>query len=203
MSRKLLPSRSKARSLEASWAAWEDATVTLEDLGNVGEFVGALAVVASLIYLAVQLRQNTKQMVENGEEARLAALERAVQASSQLRLAMIRDAGVADIWIRGSRNLTDLDEQDALRFYMLVSDVLFNHETYFMRCQLTDPERWPPWRNTLRRLLVYPGFQELLKTIKPDLKPAFAAEMERIAVESADLPAPLPPESPDNESLYK
>ena len=108
--------------------------MTLEDPGNAGDFVGALAVVAALIYLAVQLRQNTKQMVENGEEARLAALERAVQAMSQLRLATIRDAGVADSWIRGSRGLTDLDEQEALRFYMLMSDLLFNQETYFMRC---------------------------------------------------------------------
>ena len=130
-------------------------------------------------------------------------MERAVQAASQLRLATIRDAGVADLWIRGSRNLTDLDEQEALRFYMIVADLLFNHETYFMRCQLTDPERWPPWRSALRGLLVYPGFQETVKLIKPDLKPAFAEEVEAIAAESADLPAPLPPESPDNEGRYK
>ena len=160
--------------------------MTLQDLGNVGEFVGALAVVASLIYLAVQLRQNTKQMAENGEEAKLAALERAVQTASQLRFAMIRDAGVADIWLRGSRGLTDLNEQESLRFYLLVSDMLFNHETYFMRCQLTDPERWPPWRSALRGLLVNPGFQEMVKLIMPDLKPEFAEEVESIAAESAN-----------------
>ena len=177
--------------------------MTLEDLGNVGEFVGALAVVASLIYLAIQVRQNTKQMAENGKEAKLAALERAVQTASQFRFAMIRDAGVADIWLRGSRGLRDLNEQEALRFYLLVSDLLFNHETYFMRCQLTDPERWPPWRSALRRMFVYPGFQETVKLIKPDLKPAFAEEVEAIAAESADLPAPLPPESPDNEGFSK
>ena len=31
----------------------------LEQLGNVGEFVGAIAVLASVIYLARQIRQNT------------------------------------------------------------------------------------------------------------------------------------------------
>jgi hypothetical protein len=162
--------------------------MTLQDLGDIGEFIGALAVVASLIYLAVQLRQNTKQMAENGEEAKLAALERAVQTASQLRFAMIRDAGVADIWLRGSRGLTDLSEQESLRFYLLVSDLLFNHETYFMRCQLTDPERWPQWRSALRQLLVYPGFQETVKLITPDLKPAFAEEVESIVAESANFP---------------
>jgi len=34
--------------------------MTLEDLGNIGEFVGAIGVVASLIYLALQTRQNTR-----------------------------------------------------------------------------------------------------------------------------------------------
>jgi len=33
--------------------------VTLGDLGNVGEFVGAIAVVITLTYLAVQIRQNS------------------------------------------------------------------------------------------------------------------------------------------------
>ena len=33
--------------------------MSLEDLGNIGEFVGAMAVVFSLIYLAIQIRQNT------------------------------------------------------------------------------------------------------------------------------------------------
>ena len=34
---------------------------TLEDLGNPGEFVGAIGVVISLIYPAYQIRQNTSQ----------------------------------------------------------------------------------------------------------------------------------------------
>jgi hypothetical protein len=34
--------------------------VTLEQLGNIGELVGGIAVIASLLYVAVQLKQNTK-----------------------------------------------------------------------------------------------------------------------------------------------
>ena len=33
--------------------------MSLEDLGNIGEFVAAIGVIISLIYLAVQIRQNT------------------------------------------------------------------------------------------------------------------------------------------------
>jgi hypothetical protein len=36
--------------------------MTLEDLGSIGEFVAALATVGTLVYLAIQIRSNTRQM---------------------------------------------------------------------------------------------------------------------------------------------
>ena len=36
--------------------------MTLEDLGNLGEFVAAIGVIASLVYLALQIRQNTASL---------------------------------------------------------------------------------------------------------------------------------------------
>lgn len=36
--------------------------MTLEDLGNLKDFIGELLVAISLIYLAMQVRQNTKSL---------------------------------------------------------------------------------------------------------------------------------------------
>ncbi len=36
--------------------------MTLQDLGSVGEFVAAIATIATLVYLATQIRQNTNQL---------------------------------------------------------------------------------------------------------------------------------------------
>lgn len=36
--------------------------MTLQDLRGLGEFIGAVAVVLSLIYLAVQVRQNSRAL---------------------------------------------------------------------------------------------------------------------------------------------
>ena len=36
--------------------------MTFEELGGLGEFISAIAVVASLAYVAIQLRQNTHQL---------------------------------------------------------------------------------------------------------------------------------------------
>jgi hypothetical protein len=39
--------------------------MTLQDLGNIGEFVAAIGVVVSLIYLAIQVRAGSRQTEEN------------------------------------------------------------------------------------------------------------------------------------------
>jgi hypothetical protein len=38
------------------------AKVTIQDLGSIGEFVAAIATLATLVYLAVQIRQNTRTL---------------------------------------------------------------------------------------------------------------------------------------------
>ncbi len=45
--------------------------MTLSDIGNLGEAISAVAVVASLVYLAIQIRQNTRQMRHSSELSRL------------------------------------------------------------------------------------------------------------------------------------
>jgi hypothetical protein len=49
--------------------------MTIMELGALGEFVGAIAVVVTLAYLAIQIRQNTRGM----EEARRLALAQTYQ----------------------------------------------------------------------------------------------------------------------------
>ncbi len=39
--------------------------MSIMELGALGEFVGAIAVVATLVYLAIQIRQNTRAMEES------------------------------------------------------------------------------------------------------------------------------------------
>ena len=59
--------------------------MTLQDWGAIGEMVGALAVVVTLIYLAKQIRQNTHAM----EEGRRLALAQTYQMRSDALQAML------------------------------------------------------------------------------------------------------------------
>jgi hypothetical protein len=52
----------------------EESKMTIMELGAIGEFVGAIAVVVTLIYLAIQLRQNSKTV----QVSMIQAMERGV-----------------------------------------------------------------------------------------------------------------------------
>jgi hypothetical protein len=62
--------------------------MTLQDWGAIGEVIGAIAVVASLIYLAKQISQNTRSM----NESRKLALAQTYQMRSDALQAMLVEA---------------------------------------------------------------------------------------------------------------
>jgi hypothetical protein len=82
----------------------QEKVLSIQDWGAIGEIVGALAVVASLIYLAMQIRQNTRQISMSLESAKLAAFERTVESNNHAREVLITNPEVADLLLRG---LTD------------------------------------------------------------------------------------------------
>ncbi len=97
--------------------------MTIEEWGAIGEIVGALAVVASLVYLAVQIRQNTRQLSLSMKATELAAFERNVESGNRVREMFIHDRKVTELYTRGIRNYDDLCAEDKLRFGMILSNV--------------------------------------------------------------------------------
>ena len=65
--------------------------MTITELGALGEFIGAIGVVASLIYLAVQIRQNTQSM----NESRKLALAQTYQMRADALQSMLVQAATS------------------------------------------------------------------------------------------------------------
>lgn len=87
-------------------------------IGAVGEVIGALAVFLTLGYLAVQIRQNTKAV-------RASALDSSVNAVNAVRVAMFESAEVAKIYGKGLENPEELDDDEKVRFRLLVHTILW------------------------------------------------------------------------------
>ena len=71
--------------------------MSLQDLGNIGEFLAAIATLATLIYLAMQIRQNSETVKAAAEQSILTGVNAALQnAASTPELARAVIVGQAD-----------------------------------------------------------------------------------------------------------
>ena len=98
--------------------------MTLQDLGAIGELVGGLAVVLSLVYIAFQVRQNSRQIDQNSRQLEASMYFASGEAFSRWWSLVIQDERLADLWNRGLAGET-LSSTDRLRFHGMAS-VLFN-----------------------------------------------------------------------------
>jgi hypothetical protein len=88
-----------------------------QDLGAIGELLTALASLITLVYLALQIRQNSKSL----QESTSASLN---QGWSNLNTRISSDPQFASIFIRGRANLDDLDAVETEQFRAFVQDIL-------------------------------------------------------------------------------
>jgi hypothetical protein len=98
-------------------------------LGNFGEFVGAIAVVLTLIYLAVQVRhskesmdENTRALEENRTLTRADMERQFVQQWDQVNYQISENRDIASIIRRGIEDVESLDEDDRTIFNFRMSN---------------------------------------------------------------------------------
>lgn len=103
-------------------------------LGNYGEFVGAIAVVATLAYLTMQIRQNTNAL-------RMSAASERIERDYEIVLPIIERREFAEIWLKGGENLAELDMVDKQRLFFFERRAItyWNH-IYQLRMQDLMPD---------------------------------------------------------------
>ena len=89
--------------------------MTIQDLGSVSELVAALATVATLAYLALQIRRSN--ILGLAESQRVAATTPAM-------LSIAENADLARIWEQGLRDRSSLKPDEKARFDMLLANLM-------------------------------------------------------------------------------
>jgi predicted PurR-regulated permease PerM len=92
--------------------------VTFSDLASIGSFASGMAVVVTLVFLTMQLRQNTAQMMRN-------ELNAAQEQFARFRFAIVNSRDVAEMWTAGMQDGA-LDAVDEQRYVNLLNDLFWS-----------------------------------------------------------------------------
>jgi len=127
-----------------------------EAIGSVGEIVGAFAVVVSIIYLAGQVRNQTK-------EARLTATRDLARDYRELIRSIAKDPELYEIYQRAVHNYNDLQEPERMRIHLYVFSpvygVLEQQHLHLIQGNI-DPEFLESVRNRIAETARLPGIRE-------------------------------------------
>ena len=134
---------------------------TLQDLGSLGEFVGAIGVVVSLVYLARQMHQNTISV-------RAASFNSMTENSIQLLEHSFRDREFADFLRRAEQDPFTLSPDELVRWdaYMTAVYRHFGNLVYQYRVGALDRQMWQSYRDTLKQHLRTPSWRTWFETNK-------------------------------------
>lgn len=127
----------------------------LQDLGNIGEFVGAIGVVISLVYLA-------RQMIQNTVSVRAASFNSMVENSIRLLEHSFRDSEFAAFLARAEADPSSLTKEERVRWdsYMTAVWRHFGNLQYAHRVGALDHQMWVAYQATLKDHLLARSWQD-------------------------------------------
>jgi hypothetical protein len=149
-------------------------------LGAIAEIVGALGVIVSLLYLASQVRGNSRQLRHASAQAVLDKLNGLI---GQLAFT----AGAGDVWTRGLSGLESLrDDEEIVRFSSMMLQAFWAYEEvlHYRDAGLIEDWAWTHSRAPVENFMRTPGFQQWWILRKDWFSPEFQTHIDTTMPES-------------------
>jgi hypothetical protein len=163
-----------------------DAFQLFQLLGNLGEFFGAIAVVATLIYLAIQIRQNSAQL-------RISSYQTSTERYANLMRNVLADPENFSWFKAGLESYRQLDAAGQARFHAHLYGVIDSYRSNLVLRDagvLSEEVFWEQKLDTAR-ILKCPGSVEWVKSLslEPQAQEYWSSVFEDIL--SVDEAIPL------------
>ena len=129
--------------------------MTIQDLGSIGELVAAIGTVATLVYLAIQIRQNSRLL-------RASASQAVAQSALDFNTVLVQDRELLRLFTTGRQDLGSLDAEQRDVFTTTLITLFYTYESGFYQHLdgVIHPDMWEGRRRMLGRLLQERGTAE-------------------------------------------
>ena len=146
---------------------WQKAT-------TIAAIVQTLVFVISLYFIWRQVQQQTNQVKQQTNLAKIANVRSLVSLSSPYNLELIKDPNMARFWVEGAEKFEGYCELDKFRYKQLLIWWLILHENIFYQNKenLLDEDIYATWIHDLKHFIQ----EHRLEDRWPDLRAAAAFE---------------------------
>jgi len=129
--------------------------MTLKKIALITEILGGLAVIVGLVFVGLELRQNTLMQRVTATQTLVVDYENAVDL-------LTKDQKTACIYVRGSNGLENLTGIERYRFFVMWFHLLRAAEQlhYYSLEGMVDQRIWRGFQRQLDEVVRYPGVQQ-------------------------------------------
>jgi hypothetical protein len=128
--------------------------MTIQELGAIGELIGGIAIIISLLYVGLQIRQHSSTL-------RSTTAQSATEMAESVYVPVMQDATLADLTIRGLKDPSTLSEVDMARFTSHWQNGFFTLQNWFYqwRAGTLDDDIWGGWSQVFTDIYTTPGIK--------------------------------------------
>jgi hypothetical protein len=128
--------------------------MTLEQLGNAGDFLGGIAVIISLVYVALQLRRNSLSL-------RASTFQEVTGSFTTFTAALSSNPELVHIWMTGLEGGELSDEEKKQFAFQILTAMRLQESAYFQwRSGILSDDQWEGHSVSAKRIVSSPGGQE-------------------------------------------
>jgi hypothetical protein len=165
--------------------------MTWEAIGALSQLIAAIAVIASVVYLGAQIRQNTRQLYEQTRTHHLSSLTAVGEQFVEFRASISRDRQVASVWLRGIEDLAQLTAEERLQFDFLAAAFFWALATMYIHVEqgVFERELFDHSRDSVP-LYAGPGLRQWWREspLRRGYPPAFLPEIDRVLEATTSQP---------------
>ena len=146
-----------------------------EVIGAISEVLASVGVIVSLLFLSIQLRENTKAMSTQSQERNLDELK-------VIWSKFIDDPELAATWLKALRGEAPLSQSEKNQFrYLFYTQMLTYQRQYLRAIDMNDTYHAELTLNSTHQLISKPGAKRIYGQLFPTLREEF-----RKAIESSE-----------------
>ena len=151
--------------------------MSLTDLTSLASLVSSVAVLVSLLFIGLQIRQSNRDqrsLMQQGRSARNVEL-----------LSRLSDPRLSDVMLRVAHGET-LTDTDYFVLYGYMASVFWSYEDCFFQFHsgMLDAKSWASDVTTLRRLLGNPAYRAVWRFARGGIGDEYRFFLDRLAVEA-------------------
>ncbi len=147
--------------------------MTISDLGNIGEFLGSIAVLISLIYLAIQVKSST-------EATKMSTYQSVVSDFGALNRSMAGTPDLSILFVNAMEDFHTLNADEKARVSQLFFVAFHYFENMYYQNQkgYLEDDVWLGWKRLMLTYYSRPGFQTWWSIRRDVFSASFAVFLE-------------------------